>query len=196
MPSFDELDQKIGRFAERLRTFQEERDERTKLALTMLANIEHKVRTQRTALDTANARIAQLEKERDRRSLRKQPHHQRRVLPRRRGPGEEARRNPGRRRAEAGGADTAFAGREVRRRAACRLASPGEAGLRTAASTEADDDGAGAIQDAVPQGDGAEPIAAEPPERRQRQRWVESVTARRASIRRADPQGHRAFRTD
>jgi hypothetical protein len=65
MPSFDELDQKIGRFAERLRSFQEERDQRTKLALTMLANIEHKVRSQRTALDTANARIAALEKERD-----------------------------------------------------------------------------------------------------------------------------------
>jgi hypothetical protein len=65
MPSFDELDQKIGRFAERLRSFQQERDQRTKLALTMLANIEHKVRSQRTALDTANARIAELEKERD-----------------------------------------------------------------------------------------------------------------------------------
>lgn len=65
MPSFDELDQKIGRFADRLRSFQQERDQRTKLALTMLANIEHKVRSQRTALDTANARIAELEKERD-----------------------------------------------------------------------------------------------------------------------------------
>lgn len=65
MPSFDELDQKIGRFADRLRSFQQERDQRTKLALTMLANIEHKVRSQRTALDSANARIAELEKERD-----------------------------------------------------------------------------------------------------------------------------------
>jgi hypothetical protein len=65
MPSFDELDQKIGRFADRLRSFQQERDQRTKLALTMLANIEHKVRSQRTALETANARIADLEKERD-----------------------------------------------------------------------------------------------------------------------------------
>jgi hypothetical protein len=65
MPSFDELDQKIGRFADRLRSFQQERDQRTKLALTMLANIEHKVRSQRTALETANARIAELEKERD-----------------------------------------------------------------------------------------------------------------------------------
>jgi hypothetical protein len=65
MASFDELDQKIGRFADRLRSFQQERDQRTKLALTMLANIEHKVRTQRTALDIANSRIAELEKERD-----------------------------------------------------------------------------------------------------------------------------------
>ena len=65
MPSFDELDQKIGRFADRLRSFQQERDQRTKLALTMLANIEHKVRSQRTALDMANSRIAELEKERD-----------------------------------------------------------------------------------------------------------------------------------
>jgi hypothetical protein len=65
MASFEELEQKVGRFADRLRSFQQERDQRSKLALTMLASIEHKVRTQAAALDKANVRIAQLEHERD-----------------------------------------------------------------------------------------------------------------------------------
>jgi hypothetical protein len=65
MASFDELEQKVGRFADRLKSFQQERDQRSKLALSMLASIEHKVRTQAAALDKANARIAQLEHERD-----------------------------------------------------------------------------------------------------------------------------------
>ena len=61
MASFEELDQRFGRFAERLKSFQQERDQRSKLALTMLASIEHKVRSQAVALDKANARIVQLE---------------------------------------------------------------------------------------------------------------------------------------
>lgn len=65
MGNFDELDQKFGRFADRLKTFQQERDQRSKLALTMLASIEHKVRSQQVALDKANSRIGELEKERD-----------------------------------------------------------------------------------------------------------------------------------
>jgi hypothetical protein len=65
MTSFEDLDQKFGRFADRLKTFQQERDQRSKLALTMLASIEHKVRSQAVALDKANARITELEKERD-----------------------------------------------------------------------------------------------------------------------------------
>lgn len=65
MASFEELEQKVGRFTDRLKSFQLERDQRSKLALNMLANIEHKVRSQAAALDKANARIAQLEHERD-----------------------------------------------------------------------------------------------------------------------------------
>jgi hypothetical protein len=65
MASFEELEQKVGRFADRLKSFQHERDQRSKLALTMLASIEHKVRSQAVALEKANARIAQLEHERD-----------------------------------------------------------------------------------------------------------------------------------
>jgi hypothetical protein len=65
MASFEDLDQKFGRFADRLKAFQQERDQRSKLALTMLASIEHKVRSQAVALDKANARITELEKERD-----------------------------------------------------------------------------------------------------------------------------------
>lgn len=65
MASFEELEQKVGRFTDRLKSFQQERDQRSKLALHMLANIEHKVRSQAAALDKANARIAQLEHERD-----------------------------------------------------------------------------------------------------------------------------------
>jgi hypothetical protein len=65
MASFEELERKVGRFADRLKSFQQERDQRSKLALTMLASIEHKVRSQAAALDKANARIAQLEHERD-----------------------------------------------------------------------------------------------------------------------------------
>lgn len=65
MASFEDLEQKVGRFADRLKSFQHERDERSKLALTMLATIEHKVRSQAIALDKANARITQLERERD-----------------------------------------------------------------------------------------------------------------------------------
>jgi hypothetical protein len=65
MASFEELEQKVGRFTDRLKSFQQERDQRSKLALTMLASIEHKVRSQQAALDKANTRIAQLEHERD-----------------------------------------------------------------------------------------------------------------------------------
>ena len=65
MASFEELEQKVGRFTDRLKSFQQERDQRSKLALTMLASIEHKVRSQQAALDKANSRIAQLEHERD-----------------------------------------------------------------------------------------------------------------------------------
>src|SRR6185369_2220760 len=52
-----------GRFTDRLKSFQQERDQRSKLALTMLASIEHKVRSQQAALDKANSRIAQLERD-------------------------------------------------------------------------------------------------------------------------------------
>jgi hypothetical protein len=65
MASFEELEQKVGRFADRLKSFQQERDQRSKLALGMLAGIEQKVRSQAAALEKANARIAQLEHERD-----------------------------------------------------------------------------------------------------------------------------------
>jgi hypothetical protein len=65
MASFEELEQKVGRFADRLKSFQQERDQRSKVALTMLASIEHKIRSQAVALDKANTRIAQLEHERD-----------------------------------------------------------------------------------------------------------------------------------
>jgi len=65
MASFEDLEQKFGRFADRLKSFQQERDQRSKLALNMLASIEHKVRSQQAALDKANSRIAQLEHERD-----------------------------------------------------------------------------------------------------------------------------------
>jgi hypothetical protein len=65
MASFEDLDKRFGRFADRLKVFQQERDQRSKLALTMLASIEHKVRSQAVALDKANARIAELEQERD-----------------------------------------------------------------------------------------------------------------------------------
>jgi hypothetical protein len=65
MPNFADLDKKAGRFADRLRAFQQERDQRSKLALSMLASIEHKVRSQGAALEKANARIAELETERD-----------------------------------------------------------------------------------------------------------------------------------
>ncbi|HEX2116367.1 MAG TPA: hypothetical protein VHM01_18335 [Alphaproteobacteria bacterium] len=65
MASFEDLDRRFGRFADRLKAFQQERDQRSKLALTMLASIEHKVRSQAVALDKANTRIAELEKERD-----------------------------------------------------------------------------------------------------------------------------------
>lgn len=65
MARFEDLDQKFGRFADRLKSFQQERDQRSKLALNMLASIEHKIRSQAAALDNANARIAQLEHERD-----------------------------------------------------------------------------------------------------------------------------------
>jgi len=65
MASFEDLEKKVGRFADRLKSFQQERDQRSKLALTMLASIEHKVRSQAAALEKANTRIAQLEYERD-----------------------------------------------------------------------------------------------------------------------------------
>jgi hypothetical protein len=65
MASFEELERKVGRFADRLKSFQHERDQRSKLALGMLASIEQKVRSQAAALEKANARIAQLEYERD-----------------------------------------------------------------------------------------------------------------------------------
>jgi hypothetical protein len=65
MAGFEDLEQKFGRFADRLKSFQQERDQRSKLALSMLASIEHKVRSQQAALDKANSRIGQLEHERD-----------------------------------------------------------------------------------------------------------------------------------
>jgi CII-binding regulator of phage lambda lysogenization HflD len=65
MSDFADLQQKIVGLADRLKAFQQERDRRTRLAVTMLADIEHKVRTQRAALEEANARIAQLEQERE-----------------------------------------------------------------------------------------------------------------------------------
>lgn len=65
MSDFADLQQKIVGLADRLKAFQQERDRRATLAVTMLADIEQKVRTQRTALEEAHARIAQLEQERE-----------------------------------------------------------------------------------------------------------------------------------
>lgn len=65
MADFRELEKKVERFTERLKAFQHERDQRSRLALGMLASIEQKVRSQAAAFEKATARIAELEKERD-----------------------------------------------------------------------------------------------------------------------------------
>ncbi len=65
MRNLAELDQRISGLTDRMRGLQAGRDQRFRLALEMLARIEQRVRDQHTALEQANQRAAQAEKERD-----------------------------------------------------------------------------------------------------------------------------------
>lgn len=65
MQNLADLNEQIDRMVRRLRSDRQGREERLKLALRLLADVEERVRSQRAALDRANVRIAALEAERE-----------------------------------------------------------------------------------------------------------------------------------